>query len=88
MEVTTRTLHGRYLMKPSPQLNEIVIGVLGMAQQYSPVRICSLVFLSSHYHLLLDVDNGDQLAKFMCYLNGNLAGEIAHEFGGRFHVLV
>ncbi len=77
VEVTTRTLHGRYLLKPSRQLNEIVVGVLAKAQEYSPVRICALVFMSSHYHLLLHVDDGEQLAKFMCYFNSNLAREIA-----------
>ncbi len=78
VEVTTRTLHGRYLMKPSRQLNEIVVGVLAKAQEHSPeVRICALVFMSSHYHLLLHVDDGEQLAKFMCYFNSNLAREIA-----------
>jgi REP element-mobilizing transposase RayT len=77
VEVTTRTLHGRYLMKPSPQLNEIVVGVLAKAQEYSPVRVCALVFMSSHYHLLLHVDDGEKLANFMCYFNSNLAREIA-----------
>jgi len=77
VEVTTRTLHGRYLMKPSLQLKEIVVGVLAKAQEYSPVRICALVFMSSHYHLLLHVDDGEKLANFMCYFNSNLAREIA-----------
>jgi putative transposase len=75
-EVTCRTVQGRHLLRPSLHLNEIVVGVLGRAQGMYDVRICAFVFLSSHYHLLLDVENARQLANFMRYLNSNLAREV------------
>ncbi len=77
VEVTTRTLHSRYLLRSSPELDEIIVGVLGRAQRLYEVRICGYLFLSSHYHLLLDVDNARQLALFMAYVNSNLAREIS-----------
>ena len=80
VEVTCRTLHSRFLLRPSPELNEIIVGVLGRAQRLYEVRCCGYVFLSNHYHLLLDVDNARQLARFMAYLNSNLARE-----AGRLH---
>jgi REP element-mobilizing transposase RayT len=76
VEVTCRTVQGRHLLRPSPQLNEIVVGVLGRAQRLYAVPICAFVFLLSHYHLLLDVGDARQLSSFMRYLNSNLAREV------------
>jgi uncharacterized DUF497 family protein len=33
VEITCRTIHSRYLLRPDPALNEIVLGVLGRAQR-------------------------------------------------------
>jgi putative transposase len=77
VEVTTRTLHSRYLLRSSRELDEIIVGVLGRAQRLYEVRVCGYLFLSSHYHLLLDVDNARQLTLFMAYVNSNLAREIS-----------
>ena len=81
VEVTCRTVQGRFLLRPSPELNEIILGVLGHAQRRSPVEIVAYVFLSNHYHLLLWVQNAQQLADFMEYFNGNLAREISRATG-------
>ena len=81
VEVTCRTLQGRFLLRPSPNLNEIILGVLGHAQRRHPVEIVAYVFLSNHYHLLLWVQNAQQLADFMEYFNGNLAREISRATG-------
>ena len=77
VEVTTRTLQGRFLLKPSPRLNSIVLGCLGRAQRSCGMVIHAFVFLSNHYHLLLTASSAHQLATFMGYFNGNLAKEIA-----------
>jgi putative transposase len=76
VEVTCRTVHGRHLLRPSSTLNEIILGVLGRALRLYSVPICAYVFLSSHYHLLLDVKDAYQLSNFMRYLNSNLAREV------------
>jgi REP element-mobilizing transposase RayT len=76
VEVTCRTLQGRLLLRPSTALNEIIAGVLGRAQKKYPVRICAFVFLSTHYHLLLEVEDALTLSRFMRYLNSNLAREV------------
>lgn len=75
IEVTCRTLHGRFLLKPSRRLNNIVLGVLGRAQHKYPVQIVGYVFLSNHYHLLLWVPEAQRLASFMNFFNANLAKE-------------
>ena len=76
VEVTCRTIHGRLLLLPSQQLDEIVVGILARAQRIFQVRCCGYCFLANHYHLLLDVDSARQLAKFMGYVNSNLAREL------------
>ncbi len=62
VEVTVRTLQSQFLLRPSPSLNEVVGGVLGRAQAQAPVRVHAAVFMSSHFHLLLSVDEAKQLA--------------------------
>jgi REP element-mobilizing transposase RayT len=78
--ITCRTLHGRLLLRPSGDLNEIVLGILGRAQRRYAMRICAFTVLSNHLHLLLLPDDAEQLALFMAYLNANLAKE-----AGRLH---
>lgn len=80
VEVTCRTVQGRFLLKPTRELKSIAIGVLARAQRLYPVEIHAFVFLSNHYHLLLSVEDALQLARFMNYFNSNLARE-----AGRLH---
>jgi hypothetical protein len=83
VEVTTRTLHGLLLLRPSPQLREITLGVLGRAQRLYAVRLHLFVFLSNHFHLLCSPTDPEQLAQFMCFLNSNLAREVGRLCGWR-----
>jgi REP element-mobilizing transposase RayT len=81
VEITCRTVQGRFLLSPSSDLNEIILGVLGRAQRLYPVGCCGYAFLSNHYHLLLDVTDARQLSTFMGYFNSNLAREVARRTG-------
>jgi len=83
VEVTCRTMQGRFLLKPSDELKSIIIGVLARAQRLYPVELHAFVFLSNHYHLLLSVDDAPQLARFMNFLNSNLAREAGRLHGWR-----
>ncbi len=80
VEVTARTLQGRFLLKPSPGLREIFIGILARAAERYDVAVHGFVCLSSHYHLLCTPADAHQLAAFCCYLNTNLSKE-----AGRLH---
>jgi REP element-mobilizing transposase RayT len=81
--ITCRTLHGRLLLRPSGDLNEIVLGILGRAQRRYAMRICAFTVLSNHLHLLLLPTDAEQLALFMAYLNANLAKEAGRLHGWR-----
>jgi hypothetical protein len=74
VEVTCRTLQGRLLLLPSEELNEIIVGILARAKRLYEAKICGFAFASNH-HLLLGVEDADQLSQFMCYVNSNLARE-------------
>ncbi|HTQ78637.1 MAG TPA: transposase [Thermoanaerobaculia bacterium] len=76
VEVTCRTVQGRFLLTPSDEVNALILGALGRAQQLYPVGICAFAFMSNHFHLLLRVESTRQLSSFMCHFNGNLAREV------------
>ena len=89
VEVTCRTLQGRFLLTPRTELNEIILGALGRAQELYPVDICAFAFASNHFHLLLRRESTHRMAQFMGHFNSNLAreaGRLAHwreKFWGR-----
>ena len=81
VEVTDRTIHGRFLLLPTPLLKKIAIGALGRAQRLHGVRIFGFACLSNHFHALLEVDDAEQLSRFMgCFLS-KLAREVGRLYG-------
>jgi hypothetical protein len=76
VEITTRTLQGRLLLKPSPELTDIVLGIIGKAQALYGMTIHAFVFLSTHAHFLLSPTSAGQLALFMQFVNANVAKEV------------
>ncbi|MGH7859359.1 MAG: transposase [Candidatus Binatia bacterium] len=75
VEITCRTIQGRLLLRPSPGLVDLTVGVLARAARLYPVEIHAFAFLSNHYHLLLTAPSAQRLSAFMNYLNSNLARE-------------
>jgi putative transposase len=86
VEVTTRTIQGRLLLRPGPEVNELILGILGRAQALFPVRVHAFVVLSNHWHGLFSVTDAAQLAAFVGFVNGNIAREIGrlHRWRDRF----
>jgi len=76
VEVTYRTIQGRFLLRPSRVLNELVIGVLARAQSFCHTELIGIVVLSNHIHLLLWVPNQWHLSKLMEHFAGNAAREV------------
>ena len=75
--VTSRCFQGRLLLRPSPEVNEVVGGVLARAVQQSAdtVRLHAFTFASNHFHLLVWA-RGAALASFMQYLRANLSKKV------------
>lgn len=76
VEVTCRTIQGRYLLQPTPQIAALCRGVLARAARLYPLEVHAFVFLGNHYHLLVTAPDAQRLAAFMNYLNSNLAREV------------
>lgn len=62
VEITQRTVQGRFLLRPSPQLNRVALGVLGRAQRKYSIPIHSFGLLSNHYHLSIEPESARQQA--------------------------
>ena len=73
VEVTTRTMQSRFLLRPSLRANAIIKGVIGRAQEKYGMDLCAAVALSSHIHFLLVPKDSRQLSQFMLYVNSNIA---------------
>ena len=80
VEVTVRTLQQRYLLRPGPRLNPLVVGVLAKGQVATGMRVHAVAVMSNHLHLLASPTSTRQLADFMSQVNGNLSKEV-----GRLH---
>ncbi len=95
VEVTTRALHSRLLLRPRPELNAILIGTLARAKRRHKVRVCFFVCVSNHMHLLLWTEDARELARFMGYFLSKLAREVGRLtgwkekiFGRRYQAIV
>ena len=76
VEVTCRTIQERLLLRPSPKVNDVVLGIMGRAQKLFPVRIHAFVVMGNHAHWLLSVNDAAQLAGFMGFVCSNIAREV------------
>ena len=75
-ELTTRTIQGRYLLRPSGTLNQITVGILARAQKLAGNELHAFGYLSNHGQLLASFLNVQQMAEFQWYANGSLAREV------------
>jgi REP element-mobilizing transposase RayT len=76
VEVSTQTFQRRFFLKPTPEIREIIIGVIGRAQHIYQMEICLLVFMSSHYHMLILPKDPEHMARFMNFVNGQIAKKV------------
>jgi hypothetical protein len=49
VEITTRTIQGRLLLRPSPELTDIILGVIGKAQNLYEMTIHTFVVVSTRW---------------------------------------
>ncbi len=49
VEVSSRTVNAWALMRPSTELSDVTVGVLGRTLEISPVEGAAYSFLSNHY---------------------------------------
>ena len=76
VSITNRTLQGRYLLRPGPAFNDLFLGILGRTQRLHQRAIAAVSVLSNHFHLLLIVDDAQEVADFMRDLQSQTAREV------------
>jgi REP element-mobilizing transposase RayT len=80
----TRCLHARYLLTPTPGLNDRIVGVLGRASEvFGGVEVHAVVVMSNHVHMLVTSETADHLSAWMTHVNGNIARIAGAEHGWR-----
>jgi REP element-mobilizing transposase RayT len=92
VELTSRCVQGRFLMRPSSEVNDRILGVIGRAQRQTGVRLFAFNYQSNHVHELCGVDSVEQMAAYQRFLKGNLARELGRHYnwkekfwGRRYH---
>jgi hypothetical protein len=92
VELTSRCVQGRFLMRPSSEVNDRILGVIGRAQRLTGVRLFSFNYQSNHSHDLVGVHSVEQMAAYERFLKGNLAKELGRQYewkekfwGRRYH---
>jgi REP element-mobilizing transposase RayT len=76
VSITNRTIQGRYLLTPGLSFNDLFLGILGRTQRLHEMDIAAVTVLPSHFHLLLIVDDAQEVASFMRDLQSKLAREV------------
>ena len=86
-EITARCIQERFLLRPSPEANQLILGVLGRALSLFPeVQLYAFKFLSNHFHLLMGCPSLQIQVSFMNHVMGNIAREVGrlHEWRDKF----
>lgn len=86
VEVSGKTTQARYLLRPGPEMNRRFVGVLARARRLYDVQVHAVTCLSNHWHALVSPKDAWHLARFMNYVQGNLAKEAGdlHSWDGPF----
>jgi REP element-mobilizing transposase RayT len=73
--VTIRCLHGRLFLRPSPETNDVLGGVLARGVRLHGVELFAFNFASNHLHLIVRAPQGN-LPQFMQYLLPNISKKV------------
>ena len=78
--LTRRCIDRRYLLKPSPTVDQILLYALAVGSQRFGIEIHGFVFLSNHHHLVLTDPRG-QLPRFGHWLHSIVARFLNAHYG-------
>ena len=84
-EVTMRTIQSRFLLRPSEQVNDLILGILGRALSLYPVMLHIAVVASNHIHMIITTTSAKLLSDFMRHVNSNIARELGRIYNWHEH---
>ena len=79
VEVTIRTLAGKFLLVPRPKHVRILLGVIGRALQTLDFELYGYAYLSDHGSLIIGVRDEAHQAQIMEFVHGNIARELGRK---------
>ena len=81
----TRTLQGGLLLRPSPELNDFILGVIGKAQDTYKMTIHAFVVVSNHAHLLVSPSSAQRACPLhaVCERQHRQRGHRLHDWPDR-----
>ena len=74
--ITSRTIHGRLLMRPEPYVNDLIGGIVGRAADHFNVELHGLVAASNHIHLIASAEEPQTISAFMQYVLSLIARKL------------
>jgi hypothetical protein len=86
-EISLETIQGRFLLRPSREVSDLILGVLSRAQVlYPAIRLHAFVFTRDVATLLLATHDETQISKFMAYVAGGISRRLGRllDWSGRF----
>ncbi len=76
VEVCARCTNGTFLLAPSAELRENLLGIIGRAQRLTGTRIYLPDYQVNHYHMLIGVRDAGQMAEFMYHVQHKTSVEL------------
>ncbi|RAL23888.1 hypothetical protein DL240_06995 [Lujinxingia litoralis] len=73
--ITNRCFQERFLLTPSPEVNNLILAWLARSAKRFGVEIFFYVFMSNHFHMAVRAPR-ENLHRFMAYFQSNLAKDI------------
>jgi REP element-mobilizing transposase RayT len=73
--VTTRIQQGLPLV-PSDFMNDIIQGIIARANKLYPVPVCHALFMANHFHMLLKVNDPEDISSFVGYIKAETSHAI------------
>jgi REP element-mobilizing transposase RayT len=87
VELSSKTLQGRFLLRPSKEVNSVILGIIGRAlATYSGVKLHALSFVSNHFHILASSPSTKEISDFMCLAKSCIARKVGplNNWHGKF----
>lgn len=86
VEVTFRAEEG-LPFPPKANIKAIITGILARAQTLYPIKICSVMLMSNHFHLILVVIDPQNVHQFVGYVKRETAHALNHMLGRKQHTV-
>jgi len=81
VEISARTVGGRFLLTPTEALRSWILGALGRVLSREAVDLHAFSFMSNHWHALLSVLDAGALARFIQGVHSSVAIGVNRLFG-------